>query len=77
MRPILFIFFVLNKGKEEKENPISESKTHSSFFLFIETRLQCLWPKVSETLGPANEHVSELRSGFSTQIESCDDCSLG
>ena len=37
MRPILFIFFVLNKGKEEKENPISESKTHSSFFLFIAT----------------------------------------
>ena len=37
MRPILFIFFVFNKGKEKKENLISESKAHSSFFLFTAT----------------------------------------
>ena len=33
--PILFIFFVLNKGKEKKENLISESKAYSSFFLSL------------------------------------------
>ena len=35
MRPILFIFFVLNKGKEKKDNLLSKSKAHSSFFLSL------------------------------------------
>ena len=33
--PILFMFFVLNKGKEKKDNLLSKSKAHSSFFLSL------------------------------------------